>query len=204
MKTQYVVLLLLSILFTACGCDDDNNNDDNQNVLTDENFMKESDTYIIHLEKRMADILVELDFIYNDPNNVNHQTLLLAAKNDSTYIQGETDFIRGIVAEVDIEEIEIPMPPCPGIIVADCVPRSLAFFIVNTPVTLTSLQFIEEQQQENVGTVGTAFPLTNFESYYNAVPVDLNGFTGPITISINRLDRFSNPVSYEYNGTVGN
>lgn len=200
MKTHYIALLLLAFLSFSCDNDDDNNNDNDIEFLTANNYISENNFYSFHLESEISLLQVEIDslqaVIDNNQGDATTQTNLDNANQEQSLLN--TEFANLVVKGNPIP-LPPPPPPCPNSYT--CFPIDALYLVTLSTNSNLEVTIYDDQNVLLGSTADLQLnALPGYNSDFNYQSIQLSPYTGPVTISVEKLDVQNNLIIYSIPG----
>lgn len=213
MKTKLLLTLLIGTTLVSCNHFFDHSDDDNPNPdinLTATNNLYEGDLYKLYLVAEIESTQTEFDSLQAviDNNQGTQETIQLrdaaAAElvnlNTMSIIQDAAEASAQVVPRVPVPR---PVPPLPCTSGA-CIPNVLEHITITPDIRSLFIEFKNPQTLEVIAsaTIDQFSPLPQYNNLVSAVPINFNGYTGSVLITVERTFADQNATVVPYTLTA--
>ncbi|WGD35250.1 hypothetical protein [Olleya sp. YS] len=201
MKLKPTFIIAFCLLLTACACDNDEDNIKTV-ALTETNYVYEGDLYIYALETERQNLFDYLENP-NDPNYNEEQAAIAEQR-----IGEINEIIESSTTGAMIGFPIIPPPPLPPVpCICFSVWNQLEFLVLDDSI-LAIEATITDQNQEVLFYANSQSEMLNvleFQDGFKAFRFEAQqeGYFGPATLTINKVDQSETPISYSVPLLIG-
>lgn len=213
MRAKLILLLVFPILLLSFSCedDDDNNQEEQQEiVLTQENTYYEGDLYRLYLDAEIettnsliSEVQLDLEQAPNNIELINQlETLNTSLDQLENNVDNQNNAEEAIIGVPRIPRIP-PIPPMPCLSGA-CIPNVFNSIIITQDVQSVVIAIQNQQTQEviAVAAINEFTPLPEWNNLLSATTIDIQGFTGAITINVARTNVNGQVTKYSVSGNT--
>ncbi len=196
MKTKYIGLALITLLLFNCDSGSNNSDDD---FLNGSNYISENNFYIYALNIQIEEIQVDIDalqaIIDSGMGDANTEEELIAAIDDRTDIEDELN-----EAFLNNNPVPLDTPPseCPEVLT--CFPADAMYLVMHNRFHELAIDIYDDQDDLIFSSSGqTTLELPGVNDY-RYIDVTIEGYTGPVTILVDKHDSEENLIDYYITG----
>ncbi len=200
----YFLILLSSLtLITSCEDEDDTNTTNPEVVLTESNYIYESNMYKQYLEDQQESLQIEIDYLQGiiDNNQGTQETIDQLNAAQEQYASNEE--VIGLLPSFPIGGVPIPPPP-PPCSVATCIPiDEFSFFVCDAIIEELQITIYTSPEEQLISTGNTELqilPNSDEQTKYLTLSLSELGYTGSVLVQVNKTTVSGEQMSYTVEG----